>query len=45
MCVVEMSPGESYGIKSAMLEVEGVNAFGLLSAEKGRQNDSHAQHP
>lgn len=35
--VVEMSPGEGFGIKSAMLEIEGENAFGLLSAEKGRK--------
>ena len=34
--VAEMSPAEAYGIKSAMLEIEGENAFGMLSSEKGK---------
>lgn len=34
--VVEMSPAaEGFGIKSAVLEVEGENAYGILAAEKG----------
>ncbi len=31
-----MSPAaEGFGIKSAVLEVEGENAYGILAAEKG----------
>jgi len=33
--VTDMSPGDVTGIKSAMLEIEGENAFGILSGEKG----------
>ncbi|EEF47365.1 peptide chain release factor PrfB1, chloroplastic [Ricinus communis] len=33
--VVEKSPGEEAGIKSAMIEVEGRYAYGYLSGEKG----------
>lgn len=33
--VVEKSPGEEAGIKSATLEVEGRYAYGYLSGEKG----------
>ncbi len=33
--IVEQSPGEEAGIKSATLEVKGVNAFGYLKAENG----------
>jgi protein subunit release factor B len=33
---VEMSPAaEGFGIKSATLEVDGDNAYGILAAEKG----------
>lgn len=33
---MELSPAaEGFGIKSALLEVEGENAFGILAAEKG----------
>jgi peptide chain release factor 2 len=34
--VTEYSAGEGFGIKSAMMEIEGTNAFGILAAEKGR---------
>lgn len=33
--VVESSPGEEAGIKSATIEVEGRYAYGYLSGEKG----------
>ena len=33
--VLETSPGEEYGIKSATFTVRGHNAYGLLSAERG----------
>nr|AMK98474.1 plastid peptide chain release factor 2 [Trachydiscus minutus] len=33
--VTDTSPGDVCGIKSAMLEIEGENAFGILSGEKG----------
>nr|AMK98483.1 plastid peptide chain release factor 2 [Monodopsis sp. MarTras21] len=33
--VIEMSPAEAFGIKSAIMEIEGEYAFGILAAEKG----------
>jgi peptide chain release factor 2 len=33
--VVDMTPGEEAGVKSATLEVTGENAFGLLKGERG----------
>ena len=34
--VLESSPGEEYGIKSATLTVKGENAYGILKAERGK---------
>jgi peptide chain release factor 2 len=34
--VLETSPGEEYGIKSATFTVEGENAYGILKAERGK---------
>ncbi len=34
--VIEASPGEEYGIKSATLTVRGENAYGILKAERGK---------
>ena len=34
--VVESSPGEEYGIKSAAFTVRGENAYGILKAERGK---------
>jgi peptide chain release factor 2 len=34
--VLETSPGEEYGIKSATLTVKGENAYGILKAERGK---------
>ncbi|HVS84752.1 MAG TPA: peptide chain release factor 2 [Gaiellaceae bacterium] len=34
--VIETSPGEEYGIKSATLTVRGENAYGILKAERGK---------
>ncbi len=34
--VLETSPGEEYGIKSATLTVRGENAYGILKAERGK---------
>jgi peptide chain release factor 2 len=34
--VLETSPGEEYGIKSATLTVTGENAYGILKAERGK---------
>jgi peptide chain release factor 2 len=34
--VIESSPGEEYGIKSATFTVHGENAYGILKAERGK---------
>jgi peptide chain release factor 2 len=34
--VLETSPGEEYGIKSATLTIAGENAYGILKAERGK---------
>jgi peptide chain release factor 2 len=34
--VLESSPGEEYGIKSATLTIAGENAYGILKAERGK---------
>ena len=34
--VIESSPGEEYGIKSATFTVRGENAYGILRAERGK---------
>src|SRR6185437_1011390 len=34
--VLETSPGEEYGIKSAAFTVRGENAYGILKAERGK---------
>jgi peptide chain release factor 2 len=34
--VLETSPGEEYGIKSATFTVQGDNAYGILKAERGK---------
>jgi peptide chain release factor 2 len=34
--VIEASPGEEYGIKSATFTVRGDNAYGILKAERGK---------
>ena len=34
--VLETSPGEEYGIKSATFTVSGENAYGILKAERGK---------
>ncbi len=34
--VIETSPGEEYGIKSATFTVSGENAYGILKAERGK---------
>jgi len=34
--VLESSPGEEYGIKSATFTVKGENAYGILKAERGK---------
>src|SRR5581483_4272735 len=34
--VLEKSPGEEYGIKSATFTVHGDNAYGILKAERGK---------
>ena len=34
--VLETSPGEEYGIKSATFTVKGENAYGILKAERGK---------
>jgi peptide chain release factor 2 len=34
--VLESSPGEEYGIKSATLTIKGENAYGILKAERGK---------
>src|SRR5205809_6178372 len=34
--VIESSPGEEYGIKSATFTVKGDNAYGILKAERGK---------
>jgi peptide chain release factor 2 len=34
--VIEASPGEEYGIKSATVTVRGENAYGILKAERGK---------
>jgi peptide chain release factor 2 len=34
--VLEASPGEEYGIKSATLTIAGENAYGILKAERGK---------
>src|SRR4029077_12455820 len=34
--VIESSPGEEYGIKSATFTVRGDNAYGTLKAERGK---------
>ena len=34
--MLETSPGEEYGIKSATLTVKGENAYGILKAERGK---------
>jgi peptide chain release factor 2 len=34
--VIETSPGEEYGIKSATFTVRGENAYGILRAERGK---------
>ncbi|HUJ55556.1 MAG TPA: peptide chain release factor 2 [Gaiellaceae bacterium] len=34
--VIETSPGEEYGIKSATFTVRGENAYGILKAERGK---------
>ncbi len=34
--VIEASPGEEYGIKSATLTVRGESAYGILKAERGK---------
>jgi peptide chain release factor 2 len=34
--VIETSPGEEYGIKSATVTVRGDNAYGILKAERGK---------
>jgi peptide chain release factor 2 len=34
--VIEASPGEEYGIKSATFTVRGENAYGILKAERGK---------
>jgi len=34
--VVEASPGEEYGIKSATMTLRGENAYGILKAERGK---------
>lgn len=35
LSILDVTPGEEAGIKSASIEVKGVNAFGLLKAESG----------
>ena len=34
--VLDTSPGEEYGIKSATLTIKGENAYGILKAERGK---------
>src|SRR6185369_11639790 len=34
--VIDQSPGEEYGIKSATLTLKGENAYGILKAERGK---------
>jgi peptide chain release factor 2 len=34
--VIESSPGEEYGLKSATVTVRGENAYGILKAERGK---------
>ena len=34
--VIESSPGEEYGLKSATFTVRGENAYGILKAERGK---------
>ena len=34
--MLETSPGEEYGIKSATFTVMGENAYGILKAERGK---------
>ena len=34
--VIEASPGEEYGIKSATFTVRGDNVYGILKAERGK---------
>ena len=34
--VIDTSPGEEYGIKSATFTVRGENAYGILKAERGK---------
>ena len=34
--ILETSPGEEYGIKSATLTIKGENAYGILKAERGK---------
>src|SRR5213076_366712 len=34
--VIDQSPGEEYGIKSATLTMRGENAYGILKAERGK---------
>jgi len=34
--VIEASPGEEYGIKSATFTIRGENAYGILKAERGK---------
>src|SRR3982750_4422957 len=34
--VIESSPGEEYGLKSATFTVHGENAYGILKAERGK---------
>src|SRR5205809_6238353 len=34
--VIESSPGEEYGIKSATFTIRGENAYGILRAERGK---------
>ena len=34
--VIDQSPGEEYGIKSATVTVRGENAYGILKAERGK---------
>ena len=47
--ILETSPGEEYGIKSATFTVKGDNAYGILKAERGkhrlvRQSPFDSQH-